>query len=66
MNSIPIAGTMEADEPDDYLELRDPAVKKIIAASHRDYLAGKTRDARELLAEVTAAKPKKSTRAPKR
>jgi hypothetical protein len=38
------------------------SVKKIIAASRSDYLAGKTRDARELLAEVTA-KPKKSTRA---
>ena len=56
-DGIPIAGIMGADELEDYLELRDPAVRKLIAASHEDFLAGKTRPAEALLGEIQKAKP---------
>src|SRR5687768_3465081 len=51
-DGIPIAGIMGADELEDYLELRDPKVKKQIAASRRDYEAGRVRPAAELLNEL--------------
>src|ERR1035437_3745122 len=51
-DGIPVIGIMAADELEDYLELRDPKVKASIAASQRDYLAGKTRPATALLAEL--------------
>ena len=65
-DGIPIAGLMGADELEDYLELRDPAVKKTIAASHRDYVNGKSRPARELLSELTKGKSNKGTHSAKR
>ncbi len=40
------------DEREDQAELRDPKVKASIAASQKDYLAGKTRPAQALLAEL--------------
>jgi hypothetical protein len=51
-DGIPIAGIMSADELEDYLELRDPKVKKQIAASRSDYEAGRARPASELIAEL--------------
>jgi hypothetical protein len=51
-DGIPAVGLMEADELDDCLEPQNPTVKEFIAASHQDYLAGRTRPAGELLAEV--------------
>jgi PHD/YefM family antitoxin component YafN of YafNO toxin-antitoxin module len=51
-DGIPIAGIMDADELEDYLELRDPKVKKQIAESRKDAEAGRVRDARQLLAEL--------------
>lgn len=53
-DGIPVAGLMSADEMEDYLELRDPKVNAIIAEGHKEYLAGKTRPARELLKELRA------------
>jgi hypothetical protein len=35
-DGIPIAGIMSADELEDYLEARDPKVKKQVAASRTD------------------------------
>ena len=52
-DGIPIAGIMDADELEDYLELRNPKVKKQIAESRKDLAAGRVRDARELLTEIT-------------
>jgi PHD/YefM family antitoxin component YafN of YafNO toxin-antitoxin module len=52
-DGIPIAGIMDADELEDYLELRNPKVKKQIAESGKDLAAGRVRDARELLTEIT-------------
>ena|SRR5579859_5091232 len=51
-DGIPIAGLMDADELEDYLELRDSRVKRQIAASRRDVAAGRYRPARTFLAEL--------------
>src|SRR5437868_5362560 len=51
-DGIPIAGIMDADELEDYLETRDPKVKKQIAASRKDAEAGRLRPAVELLSEL--------------
>src|SRR5437660_12156431 len=65
-DGIPVAGIMGADELEDYLELRDPKVKRFIAESHREHAAGPSRPAAALLREIstTAAKGSKSTRKP--
>lgn len=60
-DGIPVAGILDADELEDYLELRDPKIRDMIAASHKEFLAGKSRPAEELLAQINRrAKPKKS------
>jgi hypothetical protein len=43
---------MHASEKEDYLELRDPAVKEFIAKSHAEYLEGRARPVEELLARL--------------
>jgi hypothetical protein len=43
---------MDADELEDYLEQQDPQSQRQIEENHRDYLAGKSRPATELLAEL--------------
>ncbi len=54
---------MDADDLEDYLELQDPQVKKQIAASRKDYEAGRVRDAWQVLAQLKgekkSAKPRK-------
>jgi hypothetical protein len=59
-DGIPIIGIMGADELEDYLELQDPTVKEFIAESHKDYMAGHTRPAEELLAQLKRQAPKKA------
>jgi hypothetical protein len=54
-DGIPVVGMMDAEEMEDYLEVRDTKVRRFIAASHKEYLAGKSRPASELLAELRAA-----------
>jgi hypothetical protein len=51
-DGIPIAGMMDIDEFEDYLELQDPKVRAHIRKSHQEYLAGKSRPAEELLREL--------------
>jgi hypothetical protein len=51
-NGIPIAGIMDIDQFEDYLELQDPKVRAIIAKGRQEYLAGKSRPAEELLHEL--------------
>ncbi len=51
-DGIPIVGVMDIDEFEDYLELQDPKVKAEIRKSRDEYRAGKTRPARNLLAEL--------------
>ena len=59
---IPIAGLMDIDEFEDYLEQQDADVQAAIEGSDAEYQAGKSRAASELLSELTAEKPKKTTR----
>ena len=51
-DGIPVAGLMDADELEDYLELRNPAVKKHLAESWEDIKAGRIRPADEALADL--------------
>src|SRR5574341_1241648 len=57
---IPVAGLMDADELEDYLEVHGPRVQRFIRKSHEEYLAGKGRPAEELLAELMAESAKAS------
>jgi PHD/YefM family antitoxin component YafN of YafNO toxin-antitoxin module len=63
-DGIPIAGIMDIDEFEDYLELQDPTVQRHIKKSNEEYLAGKSRPAEELLNELRqeAKKPGTSKR----
>ena len=61
-DSVPLGGLMDIDEFEDYLELRDPKVLAIIRKGTEDFLAGKSRPARELLAGLLARKKGRVTR----
>jgi PHD/YefM family antitoxin component YafN of YafNO toxin-antitoxin module len=61
-DGIPIAGLMDADELEDYLELRDPKVQRTIKRSALDVRAGHTRPASALLAEFHKADAAKKAR----
>ena len=67
-DGIPVAGIMDADELEDYLELQDPKVRRMINKSNEDIRAGRTRPAEELLAEHQAGFPRKvpTNRRPRR
>lgn len=60
-DGIPVAGIMNVDELEDYLELQDPALKRQIRQSYRDYRRGKARDVKAFLSEIRreSAKNKK-------
>ncbi len=64
-DGIPVAGIMDADELEDYLELQDPKVRRFIQKSNEDIRAGQTRPAEELLAELREEN-KKRTKASRR
>jgi len=64
-DGIPVVGIMDIDEFEDYLELRDPEVRKHIQKSHKEYLAGKSRPAEELLKELRQEVRRKTKRRPK-
>ena len=51
-DGIPVAGIMNADELEDYLELRDPGVREQIRKSQEDYRRGRARKAGAFLAEL--------------
>jgi len=51
-DGIPVIGIMDADELEDYLELRHASVGRFIRQSQRQHLAGKGRPAEQLLAEL--------------
>ena len=61
-DGIPIAGVMNIDEFEDYLELRDPKVRAHIRASSAEYLAGKSRPAEEFLKELRGGAPMRNKR----
>ena len=60
-DGIPIAGLMDIDEFEDYLELQDPKVRAHIHISNKEYLAGKSRPAHELLTKLQTEKRGKAT-----
>jgi antitoxin (DNA-binding transcriptional repressor) of toxin-antitoxin stability system len=49
---IPVAGIMNVDDFEDYLELQDPALRRQIRKGHRDYRRGKVREASAFLVEL--------------
>ena len=53
-DGIPVAALMDVDEFEDYLELQDPEVNRLIEKGRKEYLSGKTRPAEKLLAELKA------------
>lgn len=61
-DGIPVAGLMDIDELEDYLELQDPKVRRHIKKSTEEYLTGKSRPMDEYLAEVTQKMAKKGRR----
>ena len=71
-DGIPIAGLMNIDEFEDYLELQDPNVREHIRKSHQEYLEGKILPGEKLLEELREAekanreKSRKATRTKRR
>jgi PHD/YefM family antitoxin component YafN of YafNO toxin-antitoxin module len=61
-DGIPVAGLMDADELEDYLELSDPKVREHIRKSNEEYRAGKSRPIEEFFAERAARKAQHKTR----
>ena len=63
-DGIPIAGLMDIDEFEDYLELQDPEVREHIRKSSDEYCAGQSRPVEDFLAElpVDTSKGGKHTR----
>ena len=51
-DGIPVAGIMDIDEFEDYLELQDPKMREHIRKSSEEYLAGKSRPMEEFLTEL--------------
>jgi hypothetical protein len=54
-DGIPVVGIMHVDDLEDYLELRDPTLKKHIGKSNTEYHRGNAREATEFLAELRPA-----------
>jgi hypothetical protein len=54
-DGIPVAGIMNADEMEDYLDLRDPGLKERIRRSEGQYRHGKARNASAFLTELRRA-----------
>ncbi len=48
-DGIPVVGIMDAEELEDYLELRDPNIRRQIAQSNADIKAGRIKPAAALL-----------------
>ena len=62
-DGIPLAGVMDIDEFEDYLELRDPKVRAAIAKSRQEHRSGKNRPARSFLVQLLGSgKRGKATR----
>ncbi len=58
-DGIPVAGLMDVDELEDYLELKDPKVRAQIKKSREEYLQGKSRPLEEFLAELKRERERK-------
>ena len=61
-DGIPIAGVMDIDEFEDYLEFQDPKVREHIRKSNEEYLAGRSRPYKQFLADLSKEEQGKVTR----
>jgi hypothetical protein len=61
-DGVAIAGIMDIDEFEDYLEIQDPKVRAVIAKGRQEYLAGQSRPAEDLLHELQDRQGGKPTR----
>jgi len=61
-DGIPLAGLMDIDEFEDYLELQDATVREHIRKSTEEYRAGKSRPAEELSRELHAMVERRTRR----
>lgn len=61
-DGIPVLGVMDADELEDYLELRDATVQRAIRASNEDIKAGRVRPVDEFLSDLRSGSKAKSRR----
>lgn len=52
-DGIPVVALMDINELEDYLELQDPKLKKLIKKSSEEYRQGKARPVEEFLDELT-------------
>ncbi len=53
-NGIPVIAIMDADEFEDYLEVHNPRIQRLIRKSYEEYKTGKGRQVEEFLAELRA------------
>ena len=65
-DGIPVAGLMDIDEFEDYLELKNPAVREQIQQSYAEYRTGKSREAGLFLSERRAEKKRRQRPTPNR
>ena len=61
-DGIPVAGLMDADELEDYLEVQDPKVREHIRKSREEFQAGKSRPMEQFLANRAARRPEPARR----
>jgi hypothetical protein len=61
-DGIPVAGIMDAEELEDYLEAKSPKVREHIRKSYEEFVAGKSRPAETFLAELEKGKQRRSKR----
>jgi hypothetical protein len=61
-DGVAIAGIMDIDEFEDYLEIQDTKVRAVIAKGRQEYLAGQSRPAEDLLHELQDRQGGKPTR----
>jgi PHD/YefM family antitoxin component YafN of YafNO toxin-antitoxin module len=54
-DGIPVAGILNVDDLEDWLELQDPGMRRQIAAGYAEYQRGQTGSLDEVLAEVRPA-----------
>ena len=62
-DGIPIAGIMDAEEFQDYLDRKNPEVKKSIAQSRADQTAGRVRPLSAFIQELARERQSKKSRA---
>jgi antitoxin Phd_YefM of type II toxin-antitoxin system len=60
-DGIPVAAIMNVEELEDYLELKDPALKKHIRKSYQEYRRRRARGAGKFLKELRSNSAKPAT-----